>query len=599
MLHYRQMTLGARNDEARTVEASLSSEQPVFRAQYGLDEVLVHQPDAVDLTRAPLPLLTSHDRNSTPVGIIENIRIEHGKLRGLLKFGGSSRAKDVWEDVAAGVLRSISIGYEIIKGGAEGDVYRVTRWRPYEASLVSVPADPTVGIGRSIEGVHHMEEQQNESSVHMSRSQRRGANRSEAESRQAMIEIQAMAGQFSIPPHQVQDFIRESGFDLDGFRRFVLSQQRDSGGLRPAESYDALGMSNRELQQYSFVRAIKAQIDPKYAAREAGLEMEASRAMGKQLGREAQGLFVPAEVLQSRAMVAGTLGEGGYLRPTEHLGSSFIDVLRNASHVMSLNVTKLNSLQGDVQIPKKTGASSAYWVDEGNPPTQTSMGFSQVQLKPKTVAGWTEYTRKLMLQASPDIETLVRADLASTIAVEVDRACISGSGLGAEPQGILNTVGVALVSIGDNGGAPTWEYVLDLEQALALSNADQGALAYLTTTKVRRKLKSTLKVSGDAGAGFVWQDGAQPGIGSMNGYRALASNNVPNNLTKGTGTNLSAMILGNWSDLFVGQWGGLDLLVDPYSLGTTGGFRVTAFLDLDVALRRTESFAVITDIVTT
>lgn len=599
MLHYRALQLESRNDADKTVEASLSSETPYYRPGEG-NEVLSHSPKAVDLSRSPLPLLTSHNRAETPVGIIENVRIAGGKLRGTLRFGGSQRALDVWEDVKAGVLRSISVGYVVLATEPRGkDGYTVTRWMPYEASLVSVPADPTVGIGRSIQGDHNTMDQNTQPlESPLSRSQRRGAARSDADSREAMREISAIQEQFKVPSHQVREFIDQNGLDLDEFRRFVLSTVKaPGGGLRACENPE-IGLSRGEVAKFSFVKAILAQVDPQFGMRHAGLELEASRAMSQKLGREAQGIFIPPEVMLQRDMTVGTASEGGYLRPTEHLGDSFIDVLRNASHVMTLGVSQLNGLRGDVSIPKKTGTSTAYWVTEGSAPTESGMAFSQVSLSPKTVAGWSDFTRKLLLQSSPDIETLVRADLAATLAVEIDRAAINGSGVGAEPLGILNTSGIGSVAIGDNGGAPTWEHVLDLEQALALSNADAGALAYLATTKIRRKLKSTLKVSGDAGAGFVWQDGNEPGVGAMNGYRAMASNNLPSTLTKGTGTNLSALILGNWSDLFIGQWGGLDILVDPFSLSTSGGFRVTAFLDVDIALRRAASFAAIKDAVT-
>lgn len=447
----------------------------------------------------------------------------------------------------------------------------------------------------------HNQDNTRELEQHLSRSQRRAQGRSEEEAREAANEIYAFAEQFKIPGQRVREFTDQHGFNVSAFRGFVLNHIKDTGAIRTHESPE-IGMSRHEASQFSFVKAIRASIDPSYAQRHCGLEIEASRAVAHKLGREPQGLFVPSEVLMARDLTVGTNTAGGYLRPTDHYAEGFIDILRNATHVINLGATELNELQGDVSIPSQTGSATGYWLAEGQAPTESNLTFGQVLIKPKTVGGFIDYSRKMMLQASPDIEMLVRRDLAGVIAVEVDRVAINGSGSGAEPLGILNTAGVGSVPIGTNGGAPTWSHMLQLEEALAISNADIGSVGYLTNPKVRRKLKETTKVSTDAGAGFVWEasQGDALGFGRINGYRAAASNNVPSDLTKGTSNGVcSAIILGNWADLVIGRWGALDILVDPYAMSTSGGIRVIALLDCDMALRRAASFAVTKDALTT
>jgi len=598
MQQYRVITLERRDDAARTVEASLSSETPVTRPGLG-NEILVHTPSAVDLSRCPLPLLTSHDSSSTPVGIIENVHLSGGKLRGVLRFGGGSRALDAWEDVKAGVLRSISIGYQILEGKQDGDDYRVTRWMPYEASLVSVPADPTVGIGRSFKGTPIMNDYEvQESRDQVSRSQRRAANRSSAETMEAMIEINAIAQQFNIPLHDVSDFCQSQGANLDAFRQFALSRIRDNGRIRVAESSE-IGLSPREVEKYSFRRAILAQADAKYR-NEAGLELEASRAVAQKLGREPSGLFIPQELLTAqRTMAVGYASQGQALRPVEHMGGSFIDVLRENSVVIAAGATELKGLHGDVAIPRKSGSTAPFWVDEQEFITQSAMTLSQVEMSPHTCAAHARYTRRLLLQSSPDIELLLKRDIAEEIAEAVDKAAINGTGGSKQPTGILNTVGVSSVAVGTNGGLITWDHLLQLEEALWLGNAVTETCVYVTSHALRRKMKGTLKVPGDAGAGFLWENGRKPGEGIVNGYLGLASNNAPSTLTKGSGTGLSAMIFGRWSDLILGQWGGLDIIVDPYTNAQNGVIAVTAALDVDMAIRRTASFAVTKDAQTT
>lgn len=174
----RALTLGNINDQDRTVDASLSSEQPVFRQGVG-DEVLVHTPEAIDLSRAPLPLIAAHDQRSMPVGIVDGLRIEGGKLRGVLRFGTSQRAEELWNDVKAGIVRNLSIGYQILDFIQDGEVFRAISWQPFEVSIVAVPADATVGIGRSLTKEKTMNTTSTETDSAQTRSQRRAVAREE------------------------------------------------------------------------------------------------------------------------------------------------------------------------------------------------------------------------------------------------------------------------------------------------------------------------------------------------------------------------------------------------------------------------------------
>jgi len=600
-IYTREIEFTAAQADGNLIPCTLASETPVERGDF--IEVLSHNLRDVDLTRAPLPLIVQHDRSQLNVGVVEQLRIDGGKLRGVARFGSTATAREILADVKAGIVRSLSVGYQLTKQlSVTGRTARFA-WSPYEVSVVAVPADPQAGFYRS----HSSSKGKTMTDITitendaMSRSQRRSSNQGALEERERVQEIAAIGH-----AHNLQNDANRAiadGTSVDAFRSIAISRIRGNGVLRPAESPD-IGLSQREAEHFSFQRAILAQMDPNYARREAGFELEASRALAERLGKEPQGLFVPNEVLRhqrgQRDLVTGTPGAGGYLVANELDASSFIELLRARSHVLTLGATTLGGLVGNLSIPSQTGAATASWLAEGGAPTESAQAFGQVPLTPKTVGAYTDFSRRMLLQATPDIEAIIRADLAALMAVEVDRAAIAGTGADNQPTGILSTSGIGSVAIGANGGPVTWAHVLMLEEALANASADMGAMAHLTNAKVRRALKGTTKVSGDAGAGFIWSDEARDadGFGWMNGYKSAVSSNVPSNLTKGTGTNLSAMIFGNWRDLMIGQWGGLDLMVDKISLGTSGGTRVIALLDVDIAVRRAASFAAILDATT-
>jgi HK97 family phage major capsid protein len=214
-------------------------------------------------------------------------------------------------------------------------------------------------------------------------------------------------------------------------------------------------------------------------------------------------------------------------------------------------------------------------------------------MSPKTGAAKTQISRRLLLQSSMDIEALVRNDLASAIGLGIENMAINGTGASNQPTGILATSGIGSVAGGTNGAAPTWANMIDLETSVAVANAAVGNLSYLSNAKVRGKLKQTFK-NATYGELPVWEKD-----GSMNGYTAHMTNAVPSNLTKGTASGVcSAIAFGNWADLLIGLWGGLELQVDPYSSGDTGAVIVRAFQDFDVAVRNAVSFAAMKDALT-
>lgn len=373
--------------------------------------------------------------------------------------------------------------------------------------------------------------------------------------------------------------------------------QPDRRGVRPAPMADPnIGMSPQDIRQYSLVRAINGMVTGDW--RNARLEMEASEAVAKRTGLTPQGLFVPYDWMvgsqEQRDLVKGTSTAGGHTVATNLLAQNFIDLLRNRMVLQQAGITVLSGLVGDIAIPRQTGGATAYWVAESGAPTESQQAFDQVTMSPKTLGAFTDMSRKLLKQSSLDVEAFVRQDLAAVTGLEIDRAGLHGSGSSNQPTGVAATSGIGSVAGGTNGLAPTRTHLVNLETEVAQDNADVGNLAYITNTKVRGKLKLT-EVASNTGI-WTWQDGPTP----LNGYRALVSNQVSSALTKGSSSGVcSAIFFGNWRDLLMGMWGGLDLMVDPYTASTTGTVRVIVLQDVDIAVRHPESFAAMLDALTT
>lgn len=380
----------------------------------------------------------------------------------------------------------------------------------------------------------------------------------------------------------------QAGQTVEQFQQEALR----SLASKPVPTAD-IGLTDKEAKRFSVVRAIHALANPQDASaqRAAAFEFECSQAVGTKMGKAARGFFMPTEV-QRRDLLAGTPTAGGNTVATNLLAGSFIDLLRHAMVIDRMGVRMLTGLVGQIAIPKQTGAATAYWVAENSAPTESQQTIGQVTMSPKTVGAFTDISRRLTLQSSIDVESMVNQDLATVLGLAIQQAAISGTGASNQPSGLTTLVTPTVIG-GGNGLAPTWDHIIKLETDVSVANADVGTLGYLTNAKVRGKLKGTSKVSGQNG--YIWESGDTP----LNGYRAGVTNAVPSNLTKGTSNGVcSAILFGNWADLMIGMWGSLDIMVDPYTGSTAGTIRVVALQDVDVAVRNVESFATMVDALT-
>lgn len=384
--------------------------------------------------------------------------------------------------------------------------------------------------------------------------------------------------------------MRDSGETNDAGRKFTPVSGEELN----------IGLSQKEVKTYSLMRAIRAAADSKNNPRAwdvAGLELEASRAVSEKLGRDPQGFFVPWEIQNAgyrrptNTQKAGDPTLGGYLVATELMADSFIDVLRNSMVLKQAGARVMTGLVGDVDIPKKTSTATAYWIGEGNAPSKSALQFGQVAARPKTVAAYAQLTRKLLKQATPDAEMLIRDDIAQTLALAADKTGIHGAGSANEPLGVANVSGIGAVVGGADGATPDWADIVDLEGEIALDNALVGNLGYITNTKVQAYLKKT-RHNATYGDRYIWDINSR----ELNGHPTLVTNQVRSDMSKGSsGAVCSGIFFGNWNDLVFLYWGGLDVIVDPYTNSTSGDVLITAMQDLDIVVRRAQSFAAMLD----
>jgi HK97 family phage major capsid protein len=277
-----------------------------------------------------------------------------------------------------------------------------------------------------------------------------------------------------------------------------------------------------------------------------------------------------------RDLGAGTGTAGGHTVATDLISGSFIDLLRKRMVVNALGATVFTGLVGNIAIPRQTAGATAYWVGEGSNVTESQQAFDQVTMSPKTVGALTEFSRRLFLQSSLDVENFVRTDLIKQLGLEVDRVAFYGSGSSNQPQGLKGTSGINTKDFAAVN--PTFAEIVSLETEVAADNADIGTLAYAINARARGALKTTEKASSTGM--FIWEPG-----NTVNGYRTEVSNQI-----EGTAGSTEDYWFGNWADLMLGFWSGLDLVVDPYTGSASGNVRVTAFQDIDVAVRHPESF---------
>ena len=273
---------------------------------------------------------------------------------------------------------------------------------------------------------------------------------------------------------------------------------------------------------------------------------------------------------------------------------SLIDVLRPKLLTQKLGVTIMGDLHGKIAVPLKTAAGSYYWVGDGGAATGSNPTIGQVVFQPKTIGGYTDITRQFAEQTSLDAESLVVDDLTKDLGVGIDTAFFQGTGSSNQPTGIINASGVTTVSNGTNGGAPDYALINSLVTQVENANANIDEAKFAMTPNAKGYMKTLPRSTSAVAAGFVWDDDNE-----VANYPAFASNVLPNNLTKGSGSSLSAVIFGNFSDAVIGMWGALDILVDPYTGSNAGTIRVVALQDLDIEFRHTASFAQMIDVITT
>ena len=366
---------------------------------------------------------------------------------------------------------------------------------------------------------------------------------------------------------------------VDAFRDAVNEQLRAQIAKPTKTPRIVSGKEKQDLAGYSLVKAIREQSQGNLSGLEKEMHQEAEKEM-RASGGSVSGLGVPSMLLRS----VNVATEGEDIVQTNISG--FIDLLRNKMVVQSLGAQVLSGLQGDLQIPRQSGGVTAEWEGEEDANAEGDVTLDNITLRPNRLGCLSVISKQLLIQSTPDIEQIVRNDLAAAIALAMDLAAINGSGSGNQPTGILNTAGIGSVSA---AGVPSEADIIALETAVAVANADVGNLAYLTNPAIRGVLRSTAREAG-TDASKIW-DRMSPDA-PLCGYRCGVSNQVPSNLGAGTD---SAIIFGNWADLIIAQWGGLDIVVDPFTAAQNNQVRLIVNTFADIAVRHPESFAAITD----
>jgi len=628
---FRSFTIlrGAIDKDRREVELSFSSEEPVER--WWGNEILDHSESSVDLRRLKRggALLIDHDMRNQ-VGVIEEVSVDSAdrKGRARVRFGRSAKAQEIFDDVVDGIRSNVSVGYQILDMVLEREekdgpsTYRVNRWEPFEISLVAVPADINVGVGRNgdedgreieikipekeskrmekcacgadlvngkcqacEERAKREAEDKQKRELELKNAREESNKRSVEEMEKGRINAIKNLCKINRIDNRFQEMWVRDGYSIEEVSDQMLKILEERGNTKP-EPLSKIGLTNRETERFSLRRAINAMINKDWS--NAPFELEASKAVAQKLGRlnEPTKFFVPFEVLErpidieavramraQRDLTAGTAGAGGYLVGTDNMG--FIEMLRNRSVAFRMGARRLSGLVGNLTIPRQSAAATAYWLStEATDTTESQQTFVQVSLSPKNVAAYTEISRQLLLQSSPGAEGIVADDLAQVVATAADLGALEGTGSSGQPTGISATSGIGSVTGTSLAAAGIIEFMTDV----AGSNVTPVAPGYVTTPAVAGLLMARPELP-TTGTTRLWKGSLWNG--TLFDMPAMSTAQVT----------AATMIFGDWQELVIGEWGVLEVEVNPYAGFQAGIVGVRAIYSMDVGVRRPFAFS--------
>jgi HK97 family phage major capsid protein len=397
-----------------------------------------------------------------------------------------------------------------------------------------------------------------------------------------------------------REFTAEENTSFDGLTSEIenITAQIERAAKFEANELRAAAAANNVIvaevvdapkERFSIHRAIASQLKGGVLS---GIEKETherSLADAKDANVTIGGIAIPMQNRAGKQTVTGDTGTaGGNLVSTDLQAP--IDFLRPAPLVEKLGATYLRDLRGNVRFPKNQGGIVATWEGETATVAASANLYGYIDMIPKRLSVTVPISLQNLLQSSFDLELYTINQINAAIADAMDKAAINGSGTG-QPLGILNNGSVSVVATGANGDAPTWDMIVDSETNVFVENASAARMSYIVNPKTRGKLKKSKHAAGDLNY-IMGTDG------TVNGYAVETSNHVPGNLTKGTGTNLSAVAFGDWSQLLIGQWGFMDLSVDEYSRKKEGLVEVTVNVFADVLVKEPKAFSVIKGLIT-
>jgi HK97 family phage major capsid protein/HK97 family phage prohead protease len=575
------------DQEERTVELSFSSEEPYER--YFGTEILDHDVKSIRMDRIKNsgPLLFNHDPDKH-IGRVVEAGVKDGKGYAKVKFSKGPLGSEKLQDVQDGILKEVSVGYRIHamqqeKTSEGSEQYRVTDWEPLEISLVTIPADTKVGVGRSdengepltkISNQKNMETETQKIDVEKEKSLALEADRKRIAGIQGAADELRSKG-YEVEGKQISEAI-ENGYNGDWLKARSVEAKK---AVKMGADTEVLDKMQKETKRsFSLLRVLRSlQEETKLDGFEAEVCAETARTFGV---TGAKGFMIPFEAFSSRSLLAGDYAAGGSFVPLEK--GPLIEKLDPMPVVEMAGATVLRGISGPISFPRQTGAATAEWVAEAAQVNKSTPATDDVMLTPHGLSAYVEFSKQLALTSSIDVEAWVRSEILRRIYLAIDKAAIVGSGSSGVPKGVFslsNGSGLNTVSF---GGAPTWAKVTEFEGALEDDDALRGSLAWITSSPVKAKWKATSK---DSGSGQYLADG-----NSANGYDIYVTSQL-------AGTTFANHVLfGNFSDMLVGLFGAVELMSDQSAaLQRRGLVGITGLTHADVAVRHAESFCVSTD----